>query len=100
MLLKINAGLAQKAFIKKINAFLDHPFRSLMEGNFISNIAVFYRREVVEKVMFDESPILTGIEDYDFVIRVLAETKSLGRVNTVSAGILLHPNRSVNLEHW
>ena len=79
---------------------IENPFRSLMEGNFISNIAVFYRREVVEKVMFDESPILTGIEDYDFVIRVLAETKSLGRVNTVSAGILLHPNRSVNLERW
>jgi glycosyltransferase involved in cell wall biosynthesis len=77
-----------------------NPYKALMEGNFISNIGVFYRKELVEKVQFDENRILTGVEDYDFVIRVLAETRSLGRIDKVNAGILLHPNRSVNLEQW
>jgi len=77
-----------------------NPFKALMEGNFISNIAVFYKKEVVNKVQFDETPILTGVEDYDFVIRVLGETKKLGRIDKYNAGILLHPNRSVNLEQW
>jgi glycosyltransferase involved in cell wall biosynthesis len=77
-----------------------NPYKALMEGNFISNIGVFYRKELVEKVQFDENRILTGVEDYDFVIRVLAETRLLGRIDKVNAGILLHPNRSVNFEQW
>jgi glycosyltransferase involved in cell wall biosynthesis len=79
---------------------IGNPLQSIMEGNFISNIAVFYRKELIEKVQFDENPILTGVEDYDFVIRVLEETRSLGRIEKVSAGILQHPQRSVNLEEW
>jgi glycosyltransferase involved in cell wall biosynthesis len=78
----------------------DNPFKSLMEGNYISNIAVFYRKEVVEKIQFDENPVMTGVEDYDFVIRVLAETRSVGRINKINSGILLHPARSVNMEQW
>jgi glycosyltransferase involved in cell wall biosynthesis len=77
-----------------------NDLKALMQGNFISNIAVFYKKEVVEKVQFDENPVLTGVEDYDFVIRVLAETRWVGRINKIIAGVLEHPNRSVNLEQW
>lgn len=71
------------------------PFRRLMEGNFISNIGVFYRYDVVHKVKFDEDPRLIGVEDYDFVIRVLAETRHLGRIEQVNCAIQMHPGRSV-----
>jgi glycosyltransferase involved in cell wall biosynthesis len=77
-----------------------NPLKELMKGNYISNIAVFYRKEVIEKVRFDETPILIGVEDYDFVVRVLAETRRIDKINKVNAGVLFHPNRSVNLEKW
>ena len=76
------------------------PFRQLMEGNFISNIGVFYRRDIVEKVRFDEDPRLIGVEDYDFVIRVLAEVRHVGRIEKVNCGVLQHPGRSVLLEEY
>jgi glycosyltransferase involved in cell wall biosynthesis len=79
---------------------LDNPFKELMKGNIISNIGVFYTKELVQKVQFDENPVLTGSEDYDFVIRVLAETRSIGRINKVNAGVLIHPHRTGSLDEW
>ena len=87
--------------VKKVKfPAIENPFRSLMEGNYISNIGVFYKKELIEKIQFDENPVLIGVEDYDFVIRILAETRSVGRINKVNAGILMHPDRSVNSEKW
>jgi glycosyltransferase involved in cell wall biosynthesis len=81
-------------------ASIVNPFKELMEGNFISNIGVFYKRELASRLRFDESPAMIGAEDYDFVIRALAEAGTLGRIDKVNAGVLSHPNRSVNLERW
>lgn len=79
---------------------LHNPFKELMKGNSVSNIAVFYKNDVIKKVKFDETPIIIGIEDYDFVLRALIETKHLHRINKVNGGVLIHPNRSVNIEQW
>lgn len=92
----------QRQPVQIINHYipLTNPFKELMKGNSVSNNGVFYKRDVVRKVKFDETPIMIGIEDYDFVIRVLIETKHLHRINKVNGAVLLHPDRSVNLEQW
>jgi glycosyltransferase involved in cell wall biosynthesis len=74
---------------------LKNPFKKLMEGNFISNIGVFYKKELLQKIKFDETPLIIGIEDYDFVIRVLSEAGTLGRINKINCGAMQHFNRSV-----
>jgi len=77
-----------------------NPIKGIMMGNYVSNNAVFYRQDVIKKIHYDETPIMIGIEDYDFVIRVLAETKHLDRIDKINGGVLLHPERSANLEIW
>ena len=77
-----------------------NPFKSIAKGNFISNIGVFYRKDLLEKVVFDEDPIIIGVEDYDFVLNMLLHTEKVGRINEYCCGIYNHGGRSVHHEEW
>ncbi len=77
-----------------------NPFKAIAIGNFISNIGVFYRKDILQQVKFDEEPILIGVEDYDFVLNMLLHTGKVDRINEYCCGIYDHPQRSVYLEEW
>ncbi|HET6993727.1 MAG TPA: glycosyltransferase family 2 protein [Chitinophagaceae bacterium] len=77
-----------------------NPFKAIAKGNFISNIGVFYRKDLLKQVKFDETPILIGVEDYDFVLNTILHTGKVERVNEFVCGIYDHPTRSVYLEQW
>jgi glycosyltransferase involved in cell wall biosynthesis len=77
---------------------ISNPLKALAKGNFLSNIAIFYKRDLIKKIRYDETPILIGVEDYDFLIRAIGYAGHLGRINTILAGLREHPNRSVHHE--
>lgn len=77
-----------------------NPFKSIAQGNFISNIGVFCRKDILKHVKFDEEPILIGVEDYDFVLNILLHTGKVDRINEYCCGIYDHPGRSVYTEEW
>ncbi|NPA33641.1 MAG: glycosyltransferase [Chlorobi bacterium] len=73
---------------------LDNQHKAIMEGNFLSCIAVFLHRDIYSKYRFDENPLLVGSEDYDLWIRIMAKHK-LGRVNKVLAYITHHEGQTM-----
>jgi hypothetical protein len=77
---------------------IDTPLKALAKGNFLSNISIFYKQDLIKKIRYDETPILIGVEDYDFLIQAIGHADHLGRIETVLAGLREHPNRSVHLE--
>ncbi|MET0636012.1 MAG: glycosyltransferase [Chitinophagaceae bacterium] len=75
-----------------------NPFRELAMGNYISNIGLFMEQPVIKKIRVDETPVLIGMEDYDFILRVLYEVKSIGYIDKVNCGVLQHPGRTVMVQ--
>jgi len=75
---------------------LNNPKKQIAHGNFLSCIGVFIHQEVYQQVSWDENPRLTGSEDYDFWLRVIAHFPNLGRINKINNGILEHSGRTVN----
>jgi glycosyltransferase involved in cell wall biosynthesis len=75
-----------------------NPLKSIAKGNFISNIGVFYKRELLSEVKFDEEPVLSGSEDYDLVLNMLLHTGRVDRMNVYAAGVYDHSGRSVHTE--
>jgi glycosyltransferase involved in cell wall biosynthesis len=73
---------------------LADPLRAIAEGNFLSCIGVFVHREVYQRYRFDTNPLLTGSEDWDFWVRVVADYWP-GRINKVNSGIVHHGGRTV-----
>ena len=57
-------------------------------------------KELAQRVRFDEEPIMTGIEDYDFLVRMVSTAGHLGRIDRVLGGLREHPHRSVHHEKW
>lgn len=74
---------------------VDNPFKKLANGNYISNIGIFIARDIVSKIKVDETPLLIGMEDYDFLLHVLHESKSVGFIPKINCGVLQHPQRTV-----
>ena len=74
---------------------LANQVRAIANGNFMSCIGDFIHRDIYQKYRFDTSPELTGGEDWDFWLRVLADHK-VGRIEKINSGILQHSGRSVN----
>lgn len=74
---------------------VSNPFLELSRGNYISNIGIFIHHDVVKRVKVDETPVIIGMEDYDFILRVLYDTKSIGFLRKINCGILVHPQRTV-----
>jgi glycosyltransferase involved in cell wall biosynthesis len=74
---------------------LKNQLRAITEGNFMSCIGDFIHREIYRRYQFDTTHELTGGEDWEFWLRVLADYK-LGRIDKINSGILQHAGRSVN----
>lgn len=75
---------------------LTNPLKQIAEGNFLSCIGVFIHKDVYTSVFWDETPELTGSEDYEFWLRVIGDFPKLGRIEKINNGILDHPQRTVN----
>ncbi|HMF56802.1 MAG TPA: glycosyltransferase family A protein [Pyrinomonadaceae bacterium] len=74
---------------------LKNQLKAISEGNFMSCIGDFIHREIYQSYRFDTDPVVTGAEDWDFWLRVLADY-SVGRIEKVNNGIIQHSGRSVN----
>jgi glycosyltransferase involved in cell wall biosynthesis len=74
---------------------LDDQLNAIAEGNFMSCIGDFIHRDIYQHYQFDTAENLTGGEDWDFWLRVLADHK-VGRIEKVNSGVLQHEGRSVN----
>jgi len=68
---------------------------AISNGNFMSCIGNFIHRDVYTNYRFDTSEDLTGGEDWEFWLRVIADHE-VGRIDKVNSGILHHPGRSIN----
>lgn len=69
---------------------------SILKGNYLACMGVFLHRDIYQKYRFDTAPLLTGSEDHEYWIRILADYPKLGRINKVLCGLQEHPNRTMN----
>jgi glycosyltransferase involved in cell wall biosynthesis len=74
---------------------LGDRIKAIAKGNFMSCIGNFIHRDIYTKYRFDTFADLTGVEDWDFWLRVLADY-DLGRIEKMNSGVLHHENRTVN----
>ena len=74
---------------------LRNQLKAIAAGNFMSCIGNFIHRDIYQHYAFDTNPDLTGGEDWEFWLRVLADHK-LGRIEKINSGVQQHPGRSVN----
>jgi glycosyltransferase involved in cell wall biosynthesis len=74
---------------------LDDPVRAITGGNFLSSVGVFIHRDIYAGYRFDPAPVLTGSEDWEFWLRVVADHRP-GRIEKVNNGVVQHADRSTN----
>jgi glycosyltransferase involved in cell wall biosynthesis len=74
---------------------LKDQLKAIAHGNFMSCIGNFIHRDIYQHYAFDTNPDLTGGEDWEYWLRVLADFK-LGRIDKINSGVQQHPGRSVN----
>jgi glycosyltransferase involved in cell wall biosynthesis len=74
---------------------LKNQLKAIASGNFMTCIGDFIHREIYQRYQFDTTLELTGGEDWEFWLRVLADYK-VGRIEKINSGILQHGGRSVN----
>jgi glycosyltransferase involved in cell wall biosynthesis len=74
---------------------LGDPVRAITGGNFLSSVGVFIRREIYTRYRFDTAAALTGSEDWEFWLRVVADHRP-GRIDKVNNGVVHHGDRSTN----
>jgi glycosyltransferase involved in cell wall biosynthesis len=81
---------------------IQHPFRTLpnpvnrklCEGNFLSCMGVFLKKEIITGSPFNEDRALSGSEDYELWLR-LAARHPIVTVPVVTSAIVNHESRSV-----
>jgi glycosyltransferase involved in cell wall biosynthesis len=78
----------------------NNVYKEIMKGNYVSNIGFFLNAEVARKLRVDENPLFRGVEDYDFIIRAIAECGGIKRIDSYDCGVLMHPQRSVFTDEW
>jgi glycosyltransferase involved in cell wall biosynthesis len=78
---------------------LDDRLKAIASGNFLSCIGDFIHRDVYANYSFDTFEPLTGAEDWDFWLRVVADYE-LGRIEKVNCGIQHHDQRTVRSKHF
>ena len=74
---------------------LTNRIKAIAEGNFMTCIGDFIHREIFEHYKFDTHQELSGGEDWEYWLRVLADYE-VGRIEKINSGILQHPGRSIN----
>jgi glycosyltransferase involved in cell wall biosynthesis len=74
---------------------LKNQLKAIAGGNFMTCIGDFIHREIYQRYQFDTKQELTGGEDWEFWLRVLADYR-VGRIEKFNSGILQHGGRSVN----
>lgn len=77
---------------------LKNQLKAIAQGNFMTCIGDFIHHEIYQSYRFDTNPLVTGGEDWDFWLRVLADYK-VGRIEKVNSGIVQHGGRSVNSQN-
>lgn len=75
---------------------IDNPLDEIVKGNFLSCIGVFFHQDVFKEIEWDDNPLLTGSEDYDFSLRAICLFRDVGRIEKINSGILQHSFRTVN----
>ena len=75
---------------------INNAQKEILMGNFLSCIGIFIHKDIYENYRFDLAPELIGSEDHEYWIRIIADYSIIGRINKVNAGILEHPDRTVN----
>ncbi len=71
-----------------------NPFKELANGNYISNIGIFIDAAIAKETGVDEAPVLIGMEDYDFLLRLLKRTGRVDFIPKINCGILQHHQRT------
>lgn len=85
--------------VYKINfPSLKNQLSGIANGNFMACIGNFLHRDVYTNYRFDTFRDLSGGEDWEFWLRVLADFK-LGRINRYNSGLQHHSGRSVNSQN-
>lgn len=84
-----NGNVFYKIPFPKITSDMSH----LVEGNYLSCHAVFLEKEVYQSFRFDTNPELTGHEDYEFWLRILAHYP-LQRLAEYNSAMIEHKGRS------
>jgi glycosyltransferase involved in cell wall biosynthesis len=74
---------------------LRNQLRAIAMGNFMACVGNFMHRDIYKNYKFDTFLPLSGSEDWDFWLRVLADYK-VGRIEKINNGVLHHGGRSVN----
>ena len=77
---------------------LRNRLKAITQGNFMSCIGNFLHRDVYPKYRFDEMRDLTGGEDWEFWMRIIADHE-IGRIEKYNSRIQHHPGRTINSEH-
>lgn len=74
---------------------LKNQIKAIAMGNFMACVGDFMHRDIYKQYKFDTFLPLSGSEDWDFWLRVLADHK-VGRIDKINNGVLQHSGRSVN----
>ncbi len=78
---------------------LNNQLEAIVGGSFMSCIGNFIHRDIYTKYRFDTFQDLTGAEDWDFWLRVLADNK-VSRIEKINCAILQHENQTVKSKHF
>ncbi|MBV9124984.1 MAG: glycosyltransferase family 2 protein, partial [Planctomycetes bacterium] len=74
---------------------LDDRLRAIVAGNFLSCIGTFLHKGIYSKYRFDTFPELSGGEDWEFWLRIMAD-HPIGRINNINGALVHHSGRSIN----
>ena len=81
--------------LHKMNYIKSNNTKFIERGNFLSCIGVFVRRDVALNYTFNENMLLSGSEDWELWIRLIAHF-GIKTDNRISSCIVQHEERSVN----
>ncbi len=77
---------------------IDNQIEDIAKGNFMSCIGNFIHKEIYSKYRFETFQDLTGVEDWEFWLQVLADYE-VKRINKINCGVLHHETRSVQTQN-
>ncbi len=80
--------------ISKIDALKSEEFSFIFKGNPLSCMGVFLKKEITNKFRFNEDRMLSGSEDWELWLRVIANF-GLITDNRISSCLIQHDDRSV-----